>query len=108
MVYFQKEEFPELDDFMEGVAQSLGFEFRKYSMSYREGMEDLVDNQNIKVCIVSDSFVLTSHGATGKERIKRWYLLDSCYLHEAHRLTPSNAKALGIVVAGGGFPIYEQ
>lgn len=58
MIYFQKEEFPEMNDFMKDVAQSLGFELRKYSVSYREGMEDLVDNQNIKVRLVFDSFVV--------------------------------------------------
>lgn len=49
MVYFEKEEFPEMEDFMRNLTSELGVNFRTYKVSYREGMQDLVDNHDIKV-----------------------------------------------------------
>lgn len=40
-----------MDDFMRELSSMLGFEFRRYAMSYRDGMQDLVDEKNIKVRI---------------------------------------------------------
>lgn len=49
MVYFQKEEFPEMDDFMKDITNGLGIQFLKYDMSYKDGMQDLVNSHGIKV-----------------------------------------------------------
>lgn len=49
VVYFEKEEFPEIEDFMREVSKTYGFEFLKYAMSYKDGMQDLVDNHGVKV-----------------------------------------------------------
>lgn len=49
MVYFEKEEFPEMEAFMAEVAQTYGFEFVRYSLSYKDGMQDLVDSHGVKV-----------------------------------------------------------
>lgn len=61
VIYFEKEEFPEMDDFMNETSETLGFEFRRYTVSYREGMEDLVKNHNVKVCFDPVLLVLKSH-----------------------------------------------
>lgn len=49
VVYFEKEEFPEIEDFMREVSKTHGFEFLKYALSYKDGMQDLVDNHGVKV-----------------------------------------------------------
>lgn len=49
MVYFEKEEFPEIEAFMREVSDTYGFEFLRYAMSYKDGMQDLVDSRGIEV-----------------------------------------------------------
>lgn len=49
MVYFEKEEFPEIDAFMQQVSETYQFEFQRYSKSYKDGMQDLVESHGIKV-----------------------------------------------------------
>ena len=49
VVYFEKEEFPEIEEFMRKVSNTYGFEFLKYAVSYKDGMRDLVDNYGVKV-----------------------------------------------------------
>lgn len=49
MVYFVKQEFPEIEAFMKAVSSTYGFTFLKYSTSYKDGMQDLVDSHGIKV-----------------------------------------------------------
>eukprot|EP00904_Undaria_pinnatifida_P001182 jgi/Undpi1/11064/HiC_scaffold_30.g13362.m1 len=48
VVYFEKEEFPEIEEFMRKVSDTYGFEFLKYAVSYKDGMRDLVDNYGVK------------------------------------------------------------
>ncbi|CAN0577598.1 unnamed protein product [Ectocarpus sp. 12 AP-2014] len=49
VVYFEKEEFPEIDAFMQQVSETYHFEFQRYSKSYKDGMQDLVESHGIKV-----------------------------------------------------------
>ena len=49
VVYFEKEEFPEIEAFMHEVSETYGFEFQRYAMSYKDGMQDLVDSRGIEV-----------------------------------------------------------
>lgn len=49
VVYFEKEEFPEIEAFMREVSDTYGFEFLRYAMSYKDGMQDLVDSRGIEV-----------------------------------------------------------
>ena len=49
VVYFEKEEFPEIEAFMAEVANAYGFEYLRYATSYKDGMQDLVDSLGIKV-----------------------------------------------------------
>lgn len=48
-MYFEKKEFTEMEAFMEGVSQTYGFEFHRYALSYKDGMQDLVVFHGIKV-----------------------------------------------------------
>lgn len=49
MVYFEKEEFPEIEAFMLETSRTYGFEFVKYAKSYKDGMQDLVESRGIEV-----------------------------------------------------------
>lgn len=49
VVYFEKEEFPEIEAFMREVSETYGFEFQRYSVSYKDGMQDLVDSRGVEV-----------------------------------------------------------
>lgn len=48
-MYFVKDEFPEMEAFMEDVSRSHEFEFLKYPLSYKDGMRELVDSHGVKV-----------------------------------------------------------
>ncbi|CAB1098848.1 unnamed protein product [Ectocarpus sp. CCAP 1310/34] len=52
VVYFEKEEFPEIDAFMQQVSETYQFEFQRYSKSYKDGMQDLVESHGIKAVIM--------------------------------------------------------
>ncbi|CAM9285736.1 unnamed protein product [Ectocarpus fasciculatus] len=52
VVYFEKEEFPEIDAFMHQVSETYRFEFQRYSKSYKDGMQDLVESHGIKAVIM--------------------------------------------------------
>lgn len=60
VVYFEKEEFPEMEAFMTEVAQTYGFEFVTYSVSYKDGMQNLVDSHGVKVrtSVLYDRWIL--------------------------------------------------
>ncbi|CAN0528293.1 unnamed protein product, partial [Scytosiphon promiscuus] len=45
VVYFEKEEFPEIEAFMRETAETYGFDFVTYAKSYKDGMQDLVDSR---------------------------------------------------------------
>ncbi len=62
MVYFEKEEFPEIEAFMRQVSETYGFEFQRYSVSYKDGMQDLVDSRGIEVCVGGGVCVLCGAG----------------------------------------------
>lgn len=49
VVYFEKEEFAEIEAFMQEVSETYGFEFQRYAMSYKDGMQDLVDSRGTEV-----------------------------------------------------------
>lgn len=49
MLYFEKEEFPEIEAFMKEVSETYGFEFQRYAVSYKDGMQDLVDSHGTEV-----------------------------------------------------------
>lgn len=49
VVYFEKEEFPEIEAFMHEVSDTYGFAFQRYAVSYKDGMQDLVDSHAIEV-----------------------------------------------------------
>lgn len=49
VVYFEKDEFPEMEAFMKDVSETYGFEFLTYALSYKDGMQDLVESYGVKV-----------------------------------------------------------
>ncbi|CAM9171503.1 unnamed protein product [Pylaiella littoralis] len=52
VVYFEKEEFPEIEAFIKEVSDSYGFEFLRYAVSYKDGMQNLVDSRGIEGVIM--------------------------------------------------------
>lgn len=48
-MYFEKEEFPQIEAFMHEVSETYGFEFKRYAMSYKDGMQDLVESLGVEV-----------------------------------------------------------
>lgn len=83
VVYFEKDEFPEMDKFMKDVMSMLGIKFMRFAVSYRDGMQALVDSHNIKVSFVALFHVDDADAVCTSLRFS--HLIDQSPLHSASR-----------------------
>ncbi|CAM9726061.1 unnamed protein product [Choristocarpus tenellus] len=56
VIYFEKEEFPAVQDFMREMGDSFGISYHNYNTSYKEGMQDLVDSHGIKAALMGQRY----------------------------------------------------
>lgn len=56
VVYFEKDEFPAVRDFLDEVCGKFGLTLTRYREDYKEGMRDLVENKNIKGVLMGQRY----------------------------------------------------